>query len=81
MWPLLEQHSKTVALVLRFVVLCLLQVHSADVNQHGLCAWVRVSKTPLNVKQSILSVAERLIEPTGSRAQVDQHLQTFVDAA
>ena len=81
MWPLLERHSKTVALALRFVVLCLLQVHSADVNQHGLCAWVRVSKTPLNKMQSILPVAERLIESTGPRAQIDQHLETFVDAA
>ena len=80
MWPLFERHSKTVPLALRFVVLCLLQVHSADVNQHGLCAWVRVSKTPLNVMQSILAVAEllmavaeRLIESTGPRAQIDQH--------
>ena len=64
MWPLFERHSKTVPLALRFVVLCLLQVHSADVKQHGLCAWVRVSKTPLNVIQSILVVAERFIEST-----------------
>ena len=47
MWPLLERHSKTVPLALRFVVLCLLLVHSVDVNQYGFCAWVRVSKTSL----------------------------------
>ena len=58
---------------LRFVVLCLLQVHSADVKHHALCAWVRVSKTPLNVIQSVLVVAERLIESTVLCALINQY--------
>ena len=73
MWPLFERQSKTVSLALRFVVLCLLQVHSADVKHHAFCAWVRVPKTPLNVIQSVLVVAERLIESTVPCALIDQH--------
>ena len=47
MWPLLERGSKTAPLHLRSVVFCLLLVHSVDVNQHGFCTLVRVSKTSL----------------------------------